>query len=217
MLFAGDPARAEFNAALRRELVQSIVPSMLENGNKAALLVFSPGWDTVLDSIFDGFKLVEGRRPYFEASWQDAEPDFSLPDGFSLRPVDRSLLKSGLDGLVALREEMCSERASVEDFLEHSFGLCPVYGHSLAGWCLSEYNSGDRCEIGIATLEPYQRRGLASQLTRAFLAEAFGRGYRRVGWDCWKRNEASAATAQKAGLHLMEEYPALVAFFAPGD
>jgi RimJ/RimL family protein N-acetyltransferase len=105
---------------------------------------------------------------------------------------------------------MCSERASVEDFLVRSFGLCPVHANEVAGWCMSEYNVGDRCEIGIATAEKHQRKGIATLTTWYFLAEAHRRGYARVGWDCWERNVPSIATARKAGFTLVEEYPAVV-------
>lgn len=215
MIFAGDPFLKAFNASLRRSLTEDIIPTMLAEGNDAALLVFGAGWPATLETIFAGFELLKGQRLYFENNPQAVETEIGLPPGFTLRQVDQALLESGLNGLDALREEMCSERASAEDFLEKSFGLCPVYENELAGWCLSEYNTGERCEIGIATLEPFQRRGVAASLTRAFLAEARRRGYARVGWDCWERNTASVASAKRAGLLLVEAYPALVALFSP--
>ena len=98
----------------------------------------------------------------------------------------------------------------MDDFFSKSFGLIPVYENQVAGWCLSEYNTGDHCEIGIATLEPHQRKGIATILTKAFLAEAAQRGYRHVGWDCWERNEASASTARKAGFTLTHHEQAMV-------
>jgi len=215
MIFAGDSSLETFNASLRQSLTEDIIPAMLAEGNDAALLVFGDGWPTALETIFAGFELLKGQRLYFESNPQTAETEIGLPPGFTLRQVERAFLASGITGLDALREEMCSERTSVEDFLENSFGLCPVYENELAGWCLSEYNTGERCEIGIATLEPFQRRGVAASLTRAFLAEARRRGYGRVGWDCWERNTASAASAKRAGLLLVEQYPALVALFSP--
>ena len=78
---------------------------------------------------------------------------------------------------------------------------------------MSEYNVGERCEIGIATAEKHQRKGLATLATRLCLAEAHRRGYQRVGWDCWTQNEASAATARKAGFTFIEEYPAVIIEF----
>ena len=124
--------------------------------------------------------------------------------------ITAEFLSSDLAGLEAVREEMCSERTSVKDFLAHSFGLCPVHSNEVAGWCMSEYNVRDRCEIGIATTEKYQRQGIATRSTWAFLGEAYRRGYTRMGWDCWTRNVPSVATARKAGFTLVEEYPAVV-------
>jgi RimJ/RimL family protein N-acetyltransferase len=117
-------------------------------------------------------------------------------------------------GLDALREEMCSERASVDDFLVHSFGICPIHeSGALAGWCLSEYNTGDRCEVGIASLPPYQRLGLATAVGSAFVELAASRGIARIGWHCYAGNAASAATALSIGFEKIEDYPALVAWY----
>ena len=127
-----------------------------------------------------------------------------------MQRITSEFLSSDVTGLDAVREEMCSERTSVKDFLAHSFGLCPVHSNEVAGWCMSEYNVGDRCEIGIATAEKHQRQGIATLTTWFFLAEAYRRGYRHVGWDCWARNVPSVATARKAGFTLVEEYPAVV-------
>jgi RimJ/RimL family protein N-acetyltransferase len=124
--------------------------------------------------------------------------------------ITPKFMASEVVGLDAVREEMCSERASVEDFMARSFGICPVYGNEVAGWCMSEYNVGDRCEIGIATTRTHQRKGIASLATQVFLNEAHRRGYQRVGWDCWTNNTPSAATARKAGFTLVEDYPAIV-------
>jgi RimJ/RimL family protein N-acetyltransferase len=78
---------------------------------------------------------------------------------------------------------------------------------------MSEYNVGNRCEIGIATSEKHRQKGLATLSTKLFLNEAHRRGYTRVGWDCWARNVPSVSTARKAGLAFVEEYPALVVVF----
>jgi len=60
------------------------------------------------------------------------------PPGISIRPVDRDLLAEDLEGLDDLREEMQSERPSVNEFLEKSFGFRPVLGNeSSAGACPS--------------------------------------------------------------------------------
>jgi RimJ/RimL family protein N-acetyltransferase len=90
-----------------------------------------------------------------------------LPRGFTLRPADRKSRDPLIKNPDFLTDEMCSERESVEDFLQTSFGLCLVHDHEIGGWCLSEYNHADGCEIGIATSPPYQRRGFATLMTSA--------------------------------------------------
>lgn len=204
--FGGAP-RADFNADLRRYFIETIFPA--RKGEPFVAIFSSEDWIPALGEIFNGHELILAPRLYFEAEPQRAA-DISLPAGFILREVTRELLASDIGGLDTLREEMCSERKSVDDFLAHSFGLCPVYENQIAGWCLSEYNTSDSCEIGIATLEPHQRRGIATALTRSFLTEAFKRGYRRVGWDCWERNIASVASARKAGFSLVKREQVMI-------
>lgn len=146
-------------------------------------------------------------------------PPLQARAGLRLRTVDAALLaEEGLGRLEQLRAEMCSERASVADFLARSFGVCLVDEgeHSLAGWCLSEYNCGAACEVGIEVVEAHQRRGLGTLLTRALCAEAARRGITQVGWHCLADNEASRATARRAGLRLVKQYRAAVVLLAQG-
>ena len=206
-IFGGDPTRDTFNADLRRYFIEMVIPA--RNGEAFLAIFTSDNWIPALKEIFSGYEVILAPRLYFEIM-PESNFDITLPDGYLLHVVTPELLASNIGGLDILREEMCSERKSVEDFLANSFGLCPVYENKIAGWCLSEYNTGDCCEIGIATLEPYQRRGIATVLTRAFLAEAFKRGYRHIGWDCWEKNAASAASARKAGLALVKREQALI-------
>lgn len=172
-------------------------------------------WEPVLDGL--AWKSIE--REYWEIGSEEwkplgaagqAEPAARL----ALRAVDRELVTAaGFGRMEQLREEMCSERPSVEDFLAHSFGVCLVDEdqNALAGWCLSEYNCGNRCEVGIEVVEAYQRQGLGTLLARVLCEEAFTqRKIRRVGWHCLAANAASGATARRAGLRLVKRYEGAV-------
>jgi GNAT superfamily N-acetyltransferase len=214
VLCAGDLSQPDFLADMRRIFSNELIPTHRARGNDA-YLVYGSGeaWNTVVQQVFSTCQLYYGTRQYYEMTAFAPKPDLVLPDGFSMQLITPEFLSSTVAGLDAVREEMCSERASVEDFLARSFGLCPVHSNEVAGWCMSEYNIGDRCEIGIATAEKHQRKGIATLSTWSFLAEAHRRGYRRVGWDCWTRNVASVATACKAGFTFVEEYPAIVVEF----
>jgi len=211
VLCAGDATQSEFLNEMEQTLSNELIPAHLARGNNAYLVYVSGElWNTALQDIFPTRDLHHGTRQYYEITDLAPQSDLRVPDGFSVQLITHEFLSGDTAGLDAVREEMCSERASVEDFLARSFGLCPVHSNEVAGWCMSEYNVGDRCEIGIATAPNHQRQGIATLATRCFLEEAHRRGYARVGWDCWTRNIASAATARKAGFTLMEEYPAVV-------
>lgn len=211
ILCAGDATQMDFLNEMAKTFSKQLIPAQLARGNDAYLVYASDEtWDTSLPHLFPTYDLYRGTRQYYEVTDFTPKPDLHLPDGFSMQLITPEFLSSDIDGLEAVKEEMCSERASVEDFLARSFGLCPVHSNEVAGWCMSEYNVGNRCEIGIATSPKHQRKGIATLATCSFLAEAHRRDYTRVGWDCWTRNIASVATARKAGFTLIEEYPAVV-------
>lgn len=210
VLCAGDPD-ADFLEEMKNRFASDLLPAHRQKGNESFVFLFPAGVrPTTVEGIFSGYQLYYGTRQYYETATFDPAPAPPLPEGFSMHWITPEFLASDIAGLDAVREEMCSERSSVDDFLAYSFGVCPVCEGKVAGWCMSEYNTGTRCEIGIATLEKHQRKGIATLVTRFFLAEARRRGYDRVGWDCWAGNIPSAATARKAGFTLVEEYAALV-------
>jgi GNAT superfamily N-acetyltransferase len=211
VLCAGDASRTHFLDEMAHTFSDELIPAHRSRGNDAYLVCTSGAdWGDALQTLFSTCPLHHGTRQYYEINSFIPKTDLQLPDGFTIQLITPEFISSNLAGLDAVREEMCSERASVEDFLARSFGVCPVHSNEVAGWCMSEYNVDDRCEIGIATAEKHQRRGIATLATWSFLAEAYDRGYTRVGWDCWGRNAASAATARKAGFTLVEEYPAII-------
>ena len=215
VLFAGDSSQATFLEEMAHTFSNELIPAHRARGNDAYLVCMSGDtWNAAIQLMFTKCKLYHGTRQYYETTDFIPKTNLVLPDNFSMQLITPEFLNSNVTGLDAVREEMCSERTSVEDFLARSFGLCPMHDNEVAGWCMSEYNVGDRCEIGIATTEKHQRKGIATLATWSFLAEAHQRGYRRVGWDCWTRNEASAATARKAAFTLVEEYPATVIEFS---
>ena len=211
ILCGGAGAKSGLVRVLSDWFTAGLIPAHLNAGNDAFLICYSGDeWKTLLEEMFKPYKIFHRERQYYEINDFQPAPSAALPEGYSIQMITHEFLSSGVKGLDALREEMCSERLSVDDFLEHSFGVCPVYDREIAGWCMSEYNVDRRCEIGIATLEKHQQKGIATLATRHFLTEACHRGYTRVGWDCWKGNIASSAAARKAGLRLVEEYTAMV-------
>src|SRR5690606_2010324 len=56
----------------------------------------------------------------------------------------------------------------------------------------------------------YRRRGLATVVTGAMVAEALARGCRHIGWHCWAHNLGSIGVAEKVGFVHRESYPEYV-------
>jgi GNAT superfamily N-acetyltransferase len=213
VFLAGSPGEEAFDKRLPHFLAE------LAPASDVFVLYYEPAgaWEKTLDSLLADIDPIRAGREYYglqlPANRQGAAQP-ALPEGFSLRYVNEQLLADDtLGNRDDLIEELCSERESVPDFLEKSFGYCLLHGNDVAGWCLSEYNTADRCELGIATFEPHRRKGLATAIGSALLDQAASRGITQVGWHCYASNVASAATARKLGFTKRVEYPARFAYF----
>lgn len=149
-------------------------------------------------------------RESYSIKPEGGRPVMPVPKGYSLEELTGVLLARNFENTDELKEEMASERPSVDEFLAKSFGICAVKGKELAGWCLSEYNNAEGCEIGIGVMKDHRHKGLASAMTSSFLNMAAERGAGKVGWDCHRQNAASWHTAQKAGFAISLSYPTVL-------
>ena len=211
-LLAGIPDNHTFNASVAQFFAQEVIPHEIEHANHWMSLYYtSDRWGTTIENhLLPEWRLTRATRQYYayDASLHtDFDWHSQLPKDMTLQAVDAALIeRTELQHIDILKDEMCSERPTVHDFLNRSFGVCLIYNDELAGWCLSEYNSAGRCEIGIETRPPYQRRGLATLMTRAFVDIAHAKGYNEIGWHCWASNNASGRTAIAAGFKHMCDY-----------
>ncbi|HEY3289193.1 MAG TPA: GNAT family N-acetyltransferase [Anaerolineae bacterium] len=203
-----------YNLALKDFIRGEVNVSMMEKEPRWISVFYEPQeWKAILtDVVLSDYQVWDSPRQYYEresAVTQHAALA-ALPTGISLQHVDASLMsRNDLINLDQLRIEMCSERFSVVDFLDKSFGVCLVSGNELIGWCLSEYNCVGRCEIGIETNSAYQRRGFGVYMTQALVNLSAQSGIGTVGWHCRASNTPSSATALRAGFRHVCDYPAL--------
>ena len=205
VFLSGHPDDGAFNSSLRALFEETIFPQILSTGCDVAVLYFAPdAWEERMESLLGGREARKFLRHFYTIA--ELKQSFSTPEGFEIRPLDRELLDQAhlknIDGLI---EEMCSERSSVDAFLAHSFGFCALCKDELVGWCLSEYNSADRCEVGIETLEKFQRRGIGTAVAAALIEEAAGRQM-TVGWHSYADNAPSVALAEKLCFKKVTEY-----------
>lgn len=213
---AGAPDQAVFNRDLAQFLSQTVFPAHMESG--FTFYYADPAWEDALTcEILPHHPPVPMACEYYELDtrpWSGGPVE--APEGFTLQPVSPELTGNrDLENLDDLLEELCSERPSVEDFLAHSFGACLLNERHIVTWVLSEYNQGERCEVGIATHPDYQRRGFAALTGRAFVEQARQAGIRRIGWHCRKNNTPSGRAALAIGFHKVQDLPTCLVIADP--
>lgn len=212
---AGSPGNNEFITAARKVFWEKFALGVKKAGMDSYMLYYpSEKWDGFIAALLlNRFPIKSGREYY---AYKTSRLDWRalLPGDMELRQVDAALLaERPWKNPEFLTEEMCSERPTVEDFLAKSFGVCLVQGDEILGWCLSEYNTGHRCEVGIATRDDFQRQGLATLLALAFVDLARTKDVARVGWHCSAANIGSGRTALKAGFEKVADYSAYFGWF----
>lgn len=208
---------AEAGAALLRYWDQTLYPQAHAAGQEMYVLyAASDEWAPLIEEVLSARDPIPAPRQYWATPTVVQVESPPLPAGYEVVAVDQTLRGSGLLHLDELCEEIGSEHASLEVFLEASFGVCALYeGREIAGWCLAEYNTAERCEVGIETVHAHQRRGLGTAMTLALVEQARARGLTQVGWHSYTRNVPSIATARKAGLHKVCDHPAYIGHFDP--
>ena len=219
LFLAGNPEIEAVILSLQRLFDETLYPQALAAGHEMFVLYYQPsGWREKLDLILKDKYPLHSQRQYY--AFKELKNDWRslLPEGFILRHADRKFVDDPrIKNPEFLTEEMCSERESVEDFLQHSFGICLVHEDEIIGWCLSEYNHGDACEVGIATQAAFQKRGFATLMASAFIEYARSQGVTRIGWHCYASNAPSVATALKIGFEKVSDYPICLAWYKTAD
>ena len=194
---------------IKNKLLELCVsPKQAAHASWVIIYYTSHVWEPYFQLLCQGMEIRQAMRQYYTL-WQ-APPDWQdlLPTTWRVRQIDATLLaEQHLQYLPELIEEMHSESPSREDFLTRKFGYCLQEDNTLIGWCLSEYNHGDRCEVGIATISAYRRRGVAYILASTLIEHALAHGFMSIGWHCWSSNIASGSLARKLGGTLIAEYP----------
>ncbi|MCB8967064.1 MAG: GNAT family N-acetyltransferase [Ardenticatenaceae bacterium] len=208
---AGDLAVQEAFRQLFRDIY---IPAAQAQDKNAYVLHATSAWQQCLPTLLADWQPIARGRLYYRLHGRGHDWTPHLPPGYTLRPVDASLLAdTTLTNLDWVTEEMASERPSLADFLAKSFGYCLQHEDKIVAWCMSEYNTGKRCELGIATDDAHQRKGLATAVASATIQHALSHDIDDIGWVCWKDNAASIASAHKLGFTLVDDGSAWFGFF----
>jgi GNAT superfamily N-acetyltransferase len=205
---AGTPSSQTFRGDLAVMLQQRYMPSATDEQASEATIYYAPdAWGQTLAEDLADVPTRELERRYYHLLVGPDTPPPPLPAGFSLHRVGAEVLED--EALISRDElvnEILSEAPSVEVFLRDRFGYCARHGEELVGWCLSEYNHGERCELGVETAPRYQRLGIARAMASATIAHARSVGIQEIGWHCWSANSASIGLALRLGFTEVTRY-----------
>jgi len=205
-----------FAAGLGQLFDEVIYPQGLAGGEVDFSLFYEgPAWEAAIRTALSAKHPIPGLRHYYRHSGPPA-PAWRehIPQGFWVERITPSLLEQkDLGNFEDMYEEITSEIATVEEFLQGRFGFILRDQNDIAAWCMSEYNSSSACEVGIATAPEYQRRGFARIVASALIEHAWESGIREVGWDCWADNTPSIRTALSLGFEKVCDVPVFFAWY----
>ena len=173
-------------------------------------------WRPALEEVVQKNEIDSFMRQFYclrEPSWKVPS---SLPESITIRRIDEIMAgDTRLLNRDLLLEEIHSESPSLEYFFRQNFGFCAQDGQQLVAWCLAEYHSLDRYELGIETIEAYQRQGIATHLADTVIRQAFTQGATEIDWHCWAANTPSVATALKLGFEKALDYSVCYGHYRP--
>jgi GNAT superfamily N-acetyltransferase len=170
----------------------------------------SDAWKPTIENVLQGLGTSNSLRHFYRLTQPSLPVTSPLPEQITIRRIDETLIEdASLVNRNLLVDEIHSESPSLEYFFRQHFGFCAIDGRQLVGWCLAEYHYQSRYELGIETIEAYQRQGIATHVASAVIQRAFAEGATEIGWHCWASNIASIATALKLGFQKELDYPVI--------
>jgi len=200
---SGEPAQSMLGDVIHMLFKQSLAESY-----EFLLYYASNIGKQTLEQLLNKQETFSGWRQFYRLREPSSPESKPLPENITIGCIDEAMfVDSTLVNRQLLLEEIHAESPSLEHFFRQNFGFCAQDGHKLVAWCLAEYHYQGRYELGIETIEAYQRKGIAAHLAAAVIRHAFAQGATEIGWHCWATNMPSIATALKLGFEKVLDYP----------
>lgn len=207
LFLAGRAENDDFNGALARLISEEISAEAREREIRGFVLHYHPdAWESRLPNILEKASAKMYLRRYYASDKNALRGSLEEPSDISITRVDEGLLlNDGLNNVEKVIKEIQSMWGSREKFLAEGFGFCALHEDAVACWCMSEFNHGHRCEVGIETAEGYRNRGIGTLTASAFL-EHCNRKDLTLGWHCGENNLPSIALAERLDLKMEISY-----------
>lgn len=181
-------------------------PELLELTDAPILVPGNGGWERLIRE-----RLGERAAPFTRYAVRPERFDRSrlvrftrsLPQGFTIRPIDREMYAALMEE--AWSRDLCGNFADGSDFACRGVGFAVLRKHEPVAGASSYAVCGGAIEIEIDTRPGLRRLGLAAACGARLILECLDRGL-YPGWDA--HNEQSLSLAEKLGYRLDRPYTA---------
>ena len=136
------------------------------NGDDSLSLAVHPeAWEARLPELIPTHEAEKLERYHYLCRELAFDWRAALPDGYTVRRIDRDLLEA--DDIIipeAIGEWNDAEEywGSVENFLTNGIGFCVLHENQIVAQCTADCFAGEQIDIGIVTAPVYRHKGLAS-------------------------------------------------------
>jgi RimJ/RimL family protein N-acetyltransferase len=199
---ADDESDTEFLAAFRRLLLEEIIPQARDMGlHFLSLFSFPDTYPQKLEQIFA--EQLPLRTPLNTFAFDETtfrqrySAPVSLPEGFTLKKLDREIL--GQSGCEDLAEEIAFHWGSLDAFSDKGVGYCVLRDGGVISWCYVQAFGHKAQTIDIWTNPDFQGKGLGTAVGSAVIHHCLGQGYAPF-WICDDGNQPSRRLAERLGF-----------------
>jgi RimJ/RimL family protein N-acetyltransferase len=208
------------NDTFNRALNEAIFGRRIIDGGVSSLLLtcHPEDWYGQLPVVCNPRQPAPMPRRHYVSRALDYDWEATLAEGFSIHPMDGSLLDRPNVHLPGDVREVLDRWRSVPVERLRDFGFVVVHegpasgpasgkhGAEVVSWATVDFVSGDTGDIGFFTEERYRRRGLATAVAAAALEYGLAHGLSRISWTCSEDNLGSIRIAERLGCERERDY-----------
>ncbi|WP_226577710.1 GNAT family N-acetyltransferase [Halobacillus litoralis] len=197
----GDADNYTFNHWLINEFIKN-----KSDEQRFTIFTASKEWDALFKSQLKG-QAKQLKRYSFEYITVGKQ-SFTLDhhENYKLKRINSAHIEQSIEFGTSYYEEYWG---SASEFLNNGFGFCMLSNGKVISEGTSIFCSNDFAEIDIATNEIYRGKGLATEISKAFICHSLENA-KIPRWDCDVTNTSSIKLAEKLGFSSTSTYSVFI-------
>lgn len=151
---------------------------------------------------FRGYKIIEDKELAFIRKPDQERPVVSEISGYDFLKINEECLQNNYQNKDYIVTRIIEAWGTIEKYRNYGIGFIAVEGDRIAGMILGTANYENILPIDIETLKDHRKKGIATELTRRFLAYCYANKLTAY-WNCIISNVESRNIAEKAGFQFI--------------